>query len=176
MSDSSKKKDTGPGPALTLGEELENLVRIVAPCFECTTCASSCPVFQSDHDRNPRQIIYRIANGNTDGVLDEVNFWWCGGCYSCEAHCPQGVPLTRIFFQLKNFAFLSGKFVPLPIIRTGKRLPTGFLFPLNEEILKKRKQLQLPPLKKPAVKEIDSILKASGFYEILDKTKYSRHE
>ncbi len=169
-------KNTDSDPNSTLDEELETLTHIVAPCFECATCASSCPVFQSDHQRNPRRIIYNIANGNTKGVLDEVDFWWCGGCYSCEAHCPQNVPLTRIFFKLKNLAFHSGKFIPKSIIRTGKTLQTGFLFTINEKILKKRKQLHLPLINKPSVKEISSLLKTIGFYKYLDKTEQSSHE
>lgn len=153
----------------TLKETLETITHLTAPCLECTTCASCCPVFQSDPERNPRQIIYRIANGNFDEILDQVDFWWCGACYSCEAHCPQEVPLTHIFFQLKNLAFQAGKFVPQPILRTGRRLSDGFLYPLDAKILKKRKQLNLPPLKKPAVKKINLILKFCGFNKLLAK-------
>ena len=42
-------------------KELEALAKVVAPCLECTTCASACPVFQSDSQRNPRRLLNRLG-------------------------------------------------------------------------------------------------------------------
>ena len=151
--------------------ELEALARIVAPCFQCTTCASACPVFQSDSQRNPRRIIYRLCTRDFVDILDEVDFWWCGSCYSCEVHCPQGVPLTRVFYRLKNLAFHSGKPIPGQIIKAGGALRTGFLFTVRDGIKEKRRGLGLPDLVPPDVQEIESILSATGFRELIKKSR-----
>jgi len=143
--------------------ELEPLAKVVAPCLECTTCASACPVFQSDSDRNPRRLINRLGRREFEGLLDEVDFWWCGACYSCEAHCPQGVPLAHVFFRLKNLAFQTGKPIPKLILRTGETLRSGFLIPVKKEITEKRHALGLPDPVCPDTNEIETLLDATGF-------------
>lgn len=175
MSDKTEKKSGAkpkvkqePDPVL---DELKELARIVMPCLQCATCASSCPVFQSDSSKNPRRIVYRLCRDEYDGILDEVDFWWCGGCYSCEAHCPQDVPLTRVLFRLKNLAFMTGRSVPKQILRIGEALHTGFVFPLKEEIKAKRDRMGLPDLVKPNVEEIGSLLAATQLADLLKKSK-----
>lgn len=153
-------------------KELEALAKVVAPCFQCTTCASSCPVFQTDPDRTPRKIVQRLSKGDLESVLDDVEIWWCGGCYSCETHCPQGVSLTEVLFQLKNLSFKSGREIPQNILRNGKMLAQGFLISVNKSILEKRKSLDLPEIQMPDTDEIGALLEATGFTSRLNlKTK-----
>ena len=148
-------------------KELEELAKVVAPCLDCTTCASACPVFQSDSERNPRRLINRLGRREFEGLLDEVDFWWCGACYSCEAHCPQDVPLTHVFFRLKNLAFHKGKQIPKLVLRTGETLRSGFLIPVTKEIVAKRHALGLPDPVYPDTKEIEKILNATGFSDMI---------
>ena len=147
----------------TIKKELELLSKTVAPCLQCATCASSCPVFQLDSTKNPRRIVYRMCHGDIESILDADDFWWCGGCYSCEAHCPQGVPLTRVFFRLKNLAFKQGKRIPDNIKRMGEALATGIALPDNERIKKTRQKLRLPNRIIPDTEEIEKILKITEF-------------
>jgi heterodisulfide reductase subunit C len=145
--------------------EIRNLSKLVKPCLQCTTCASTCPVFQMDSARNPRRIIHRLALEEYENLFDEVDLWWCGGCYSCQVHCPQDVPLTRILYRLKNMLFELRKDVPSQIRLSGDRLKTGFILPLRKEAIETRKKLKLPDLLNPDLVEIESLLKHTGFVE-----------
>ncbi len=146
-------------------KELDDLAKVVAPCFQCTSCASSCPVFQTDPSRTPRKIVQRLSRGDLQNVLDDVDIWWCGGCYTCETRCPQGVSLTDVFFRLKNLAFKTGREIPPNILRNGKMLKQGFLISVNKAILEKRKKLDLPEIQTPDTDEIGTLLKATGFLQ-----------
>jgi heterodisulfide reductase subunit C len=35
--------------------------------------------------------------------------WACLGCYQCQDHCPQGVRITDVFYELKNIAIKEVK-------------------------------------------------------------------
>ena len=165
LSDSVEKKiDSEEDP---IRKELEALAKIVAPCLQCTTCASSCPVFQTDSGKNPRKIIHELGKGELDGILDALDFWWCGGCYTCQVHCPQGVPLTQVLFRLKNLAVLAGKELPDYISRSAAALKTGSVVPIRDEIIKKREALGLPVLAECSTDEIGAILKATRISDVV---------
>ena len=140
-------------------EELKQLSREVAPCMHCASCAASCPVFQTLSERNPRHVITRLAAGDFEDILESEDFWWCGVCYSCEAHCPQGVPLSHIFLELKRLAIQSGRPVPKRFLKIGQRLSQGTMHPHGPELIRKRKQQDLPQLAEPDLHEIEIILK-----------------
>ncbi len=79
-------------------------------CFTCTTCTSACPVVHSFQNRSealdftPHQIVRAVNLGITDQVFGSKMLWSCLGCYQCQEHCPQGVRVTDIFYELKNMA------------------------------------------------------------------------
>jgi len=155
-------------------DKLEQLSGLVAPCLQCASCAASCPVFQTHFDRNPRKVAQRLAASNFDDVLDAEDFWWCGGCYSCEAHCPQGVPLTQVFFELKRMATQLGKPVPKLILKIGQRLSDGFINPVSPEVDRKRRNLGLPSIPEPDLKEIQKILDVTGLYKKINSSGSNR--
>lgn len=173
VSDSKNEIISACAERVNLSDEIDQslsaLAKIVSPCIQCATCASACPVFQSDAEKNPRRIIYKIAHGVSRAVLEDGDFWWCGSCYSCESHCPQGVPLTGLIFKLKNLAFMYGKNVPKQYLMAGEALSKGFLLPMDRVRIEKRKRLGLPDLIQPCLKEIESILEATGFSVLLRK-------
>ena len=173
MSDSKNKKISAGAERVNLSDEINQslgaLAQLVSPCIQCATCASACPVFQSDAEKNPRRIIYKVGHGVSREVLEDGDFWWCGSCYSCESHCPQGVPLTRVIFQLKNLAFMYGKNVPKQYLMAGESLSEGFLLPMTRVHIEKRQLLGLPDLIQPCLKEIGSILEETGFSVLLRK-------
>ncbi|MEW5723253.1 MAG: 4Fe-4S dicluster domain-containing protein, partial [Thermodesulfobacteriota bacterium] len=84
--------------------------RDYSQCFTCTTCTSACPLpkqFDQPHrelDLVPHQIIHAAILGLKDVVLNSRMLWACLGCYQCQEHCPQNVPVTDVFYQLKNLA------------------------------------------------------------------------
>ena len=79
-------------------------------CFACKTCTSACPVvFNYDNPQEalgllPHQIIRASALGLTDLIYSSNMLWDCLACYACQEHCPQGVCVTDILYELKNLA------------------------------------------------------------------------
>lgn len=79
-------------------------------CFTCENCSTVCPVVenyenpQNHLDLLPHQIIRSLVFGLKDLALGSRMLWYCLTCYQCQEHCPQGVKVTDIFYELKNLA------------------------------------------------------------------------
>lgn len=73
-------------------------------CFACGLCTASCPVSDIDHRFNPRRIIRMVLLGMRREVLSSDVIWFCIQCYSCQAHCPQGVDFSDIMKALRDMA------------------------------------------------------------------------
>jgi len=79
-------------------------------CFTCTTCTSACPVVRNyENPREalglvPHQIIHAAIVGVGDMIYTSNMLWDCLGCYQCQDHCPQGVQVTDVLYELKNLA------------------------------------------------------------------------
>jgi len=84
-------------------------------CFTCTTCSTVCPVADNyENDLNilgmvPHQIIHAAILGTPDPIFRSNMLWSCLGCYECQQHCPQGVRVTDVFYELKNLAVEQAK-------------------------------------------------------------------
>jgi heterodisulfide reductase subunit C len=86
-------------------------------CFECQTCTNSCPVVRMYDDPKgvlgmlPHQIIHTLKLSSALGLeLQEMAVstrmvWDCTTCYNCQEHCPQGVPIADILYEIRNQAF-----------------------------------------------------------------------
>jgi heterodisulfide reductase subunit C len=79
-------------------------------CFACKTCSSACPVV-CNFDKPveslgliPHQVIHAANLGLFNLVFGSNMLWSCLGCYECQEHCPQGVRVADVFFELKNLA------------------------------------------------------------------------
>ena len=79
-------------------------------CFSCENCTTVCPVVESFEnpqealDLLPHQIMRSVGLGLRDLALGSKMLWNCLTCYQCQEHCPQGVKVTDIFYELKNQA------------------------------------------------------------------------
>ncbi len=79
-------------------------------CFACENCTTVCPVAgHYEHPQDilgllPHQIMRSVALGIEDMALSSRMLWDCVTCYQCQEHCPQGVPVTDILYELKNQA------------------------------------------------------------------------
>ena len=79
-------------------------------CFACENCSTVCPVVgnyenpQEILDLLPHQIMRSLGFGLKDLALGSKMLWDCLTCYQCQEHCPQGVHVTDILFELKNLA------------------------------------------------------------------------
>jgi len=77
-------------------------------CFACGLCTASCPVSDIEQRFNPRRIIRMVLLGMRKEVLSSDLIWFCIQCYSCQAHCPQGVDFSDIMKALRDMAAREG--------------------------------------------------------------------
>jgi heterodisulfide reductase subunit C len=79
-----------------------------AYCYACENCSTVCPVVenyenpQETLDLLPHQIMRSLGLGLRDLALGSKMLWNCLTCYQCQEHCPQGVKVTDILYELKN--------------------------------------------------------------------------
>lgn len=81
-----------------------------AYCFSCENCTTVCPVVEnykapeSEVDLLPHQIMRAMGLGIRELAMGSKMLWYCLTCYQCQEHCPQGVKVTDILYELKNRA------------------------------------------------------------------------
>ncbi|MGD8371275.1 MAG: 4Fe-4S dicluster domain-containing protein [Syntrophobacterales bacterium] len=79
-------------------------------CFGCQSCTTVCPVVANfDNPEEvlgmlPHQIMHACGLGVRDLALGSNMLWDCLTCYQCQEHCPQGVGITDVLYELKNAA------------------------------------------------------------------------
>jgi heterodisulfide reductase subunit C len=79
-------------------------------CFGCQSCTTVCPVVANfDNPEEvlgmlPHQIMHACGLGVRDLALGSNMLWDCLTCYQCQEHCPQGVTITDVLYELKNVA------------------------------------------------------------------------
>jgi heterodisulfide reductase subunit C/nitrate reductase gamma subunit len=79
-------------------------------CYSCENCTTVCPVVENYADPEetlgllPHQIMRSLGLGLRDLALGSNMLWDCVTCYQCQEHCPQGVKVTDILYELKNLA------------------------------------------------------------------------
>jgi heterodisulfide reductase subunit C len=84
-------------------------------CFRCVTCTNACPVVRNYAEPSeavgllPHQIMHAAGMGLWDLVFSSRMLWDCLGCYQCQEHCPQGVCVADIIYELKNIAVTRAK-------------------------------------------------------------------
>ncbi len=81
-----------------------------APCVQCSTCTSVCPVTAAlgaspdDIDASPHQIMNLVRMGLRDDAIATRMVWNCVTCYKCQEFCPQGIKVADVLFELRNLA------------------------------------------------------------------------
>jgi len=81
-----------------------------APCLQCTTCTDVCPVVATtdnpsrDLDLTPQQVMNMLRLGLKEMALGSRMVWSCVTCYMCQEHCPQGIKVADILYELRNIA------------------------------------------------------------------------
>jgi len=81
-----------------------------AYCFSCENCTTVCPVVEAFENPQeavgllPHQIMRSLGLGLKELALGAPMLWNCLTCYQCQEHCPQGVKVTDILYELKNLA------------------------------------------------------------------------
>jgi len=81
-----------------------------AHCVQCSVCTGVCPIFRlpdipaSEVDVSPHQLMNLVRMGLADTALSANFLWNCTTCYKCQEHCPQGVRVADVLYELRNLA------------------------------------------------------------------------
>ena len=79
-------------------------------CFSCQNCSTVCPVVGNYENPQealgllPHQIMRSVGLSLKDMAIGSKMLWACVTCYQCQEHCPQGVKITDVLYELKNLA------------------------------------------------------------------------
>lgn len=144
----------------------------ITSCYQCGTCASSCPVAKLTDKFNPREVIKLSLLGEKEEVLSGDSIWLCCSCYNCQERCPQKVEIAEVIYALRNIALEEGYIPNIYSEFASAILNSGRIVPVSKFIEKKRPDLGLPPLQSAGVDAIRKILCATGF----DKLQQRKEE
>ncbi len=79
-------------------------------CVQCTTCTNVCPVVAAsdnprrDLDLTPQQVMNLMRLELKHMAMGCRMVWDCVTCFKCQEHCPQGVPVADVLYELRNEA------------------------------------------------------------------------
>jgi len=160
--------------ASTFAEELRQrmLGETITLCYQCGTCASSCPVAKITPSFNPREVIKLLLLGEKDEVISGEAIWLCCSCYNCDERCPQKVAIPLAMFALRNIAFKEGYIPDIYSEFASAIYDNGRIVTISKFVEKKRPTLGLPPLQPTGVDAIRKILSATEF----DKLQLKKEE
>jgi heterodisulfide reductase subunit C len=155
-------------PSLAFSSEVKGSMggETVTLCYQCGTCASSCPVAKTTDRFNPREIIKLLLLGERHEVLSSGAIWLCCSCYNCQERCPQKVEIADVFYALRNIAISDGN-IPNIYSEFAKGLMgEGRIVPISKFVEKKRADFGLPPIRPAGVDALRKILAKTGFDKI----------
>lgn len=132
-------------------------------CYQCGTCASSCPVAKVTDRYNPRQLIRLVLLGQRENVLGNGMIWLCASCYQCQERCPQEVEIADVIYALRNIAIREGRAPEIYAEFATTLMKESRLAPMSKFLEKKRIEYGLPLLKPTGVEALRKILSATGF-------------
>ncbi|MEM2281507.1 MAG: 4Fe-4S dicluster domain-containing protein [Candidatus Bathyarchaeia archaeon] len=141
----------------------------ITHCYQCGTCASTCPVARTTERYNPRQVLRLALLGQRDEVLKGNAIWLCASCYNCQERCPQKVEVADVIYALRNTAIQEGNIPAIYAEFATGLMNEGRLAPISKFIEKKRTEFGLPPLKPANLEALRKILAATGFDKIMFK-------
>ena len=140
------------------------------PCLQCGVCTTECPVSKvTNGTYNPRRNILATLLGYKDLLLEGDNLlvWGCTDCHTCEEVCPQHIELTDLFSVLKNLSIILGNGPEYVIEQAKAVFNNAKAIPSQPAIERRREDLGLPPVSKPNINEIQTLLKNLGIDEKL---------
>jgi len=144
----------------------------ITSCYQCGTCASSCPVAKITDKFNPREVIKLSLLGEKEEVLSGDSIWLCCSCYNCQERCPQKVEIADVIYALRNIAFEKGYIPNLYSEFASAIINDGRIAKISKFMEQKRPAIGLPPLQPTGVDALRKILSATGF----DKLQKEKEE
>ncbi len=78
-------------------------------CIQCSICTNVCPVVAAADgmmppEVTPQQVMNLLRLNLKELALGSRMVWDCVTCYLCQEHCPQGIRVTDILYDLRNIA------------------------------------------------------------------------
>ena len=141
----------------------------ITRCYQCGTCASSCPVAKLDSRFNPREIIKLSLLGEKEEILSGDPIWLCCSCYNCQERCPQKVEIADIIYAIRNIAFKKG-YIPKIYSEFASALTTeGRIGKVSKFVENKRAGVGLPTLQPTGIEALEKIFAATGFSKLSQK-------
>ena len=132
-------------------------------CYQCGTCASSCPVAKITKRFNPRTIIKNALLGNREEVLTGEAIWLCCSCFNCQERCPQGVEIADLIFAFRNIALAEG-YVPKAFIDMASSIRNdGRVVPVTKFVMRRREKVGLPPVTDTGIEALNKIFSMPSF-------------
>ncbi len=138
-------------------------------CYQCGTCASSCPVAKITPRFNPKEVIELSLLGERDEVISGEAIWLCCSCYNCQERCPQKVEIADLIYALRNIALKDGYSPNIYSEFTSAIFNEGRIVKVSKFVENKRPALGLPPLQPTGVDALRRILSATGFDKLPQK-------
>ena len=72
----------------------------LSSCYQCGKCSVGCPVAEVS-DVLPHRIVRLVQLNQRHEPLRSEHIWYCTGCGTCTARCPNGVPVAELMDHLK---------------------------------------------------------------------------
>ncbi len=145
----------------------------ISLCYQCGTCASSCPVAKITERFNPREVIKLSLLGEKNEVISGDAIWLCCSCYNCQERCPQKVEIADVIYALRNIALEEGYIPNIYSEFASALLNDGRIVKVSKFVENKRSVLGLPPLQPTGVDALRKILSATGFDKLQQKEEES---
>ena len=149
--------------------EFDKIFDKVKACYQCGTCAGSCPVFRVQPKFNPRRIMEQILLGQFNKILDEQQIWYCSMCYTCSVRCPQEIDVGHIIAELRNISVEQGKATEGIVAELNAIKDTGGTAAISQSVIRKREKLGLQELPASDVGEIEKLIRVTGVSDDLAK-------
>ncbi len=143
-------------------------------CYQCGTCASSCPVAKVTDRFNPREIIKLTLLGEKKEIVAGKAIWLCCSCYNCQERCPQKVEIAEVIYALRNIA-IEERYIPDIYSEFASAVKEdGRIVSVSKFVEKRRTIYGLPPLQPTGVEPLRRILSAVTFGESLEKKEEAK--
>jgi len=139
-------------------------------CFQCGTCAASCPVSRVNGSYNPRSIVRSAVLGLMKRTLHSDDIWLCAACYSCTQRCPRGVRPTEVIRTIRNMAVKKGFINPFFKTQAAAIVNYGRIWKEEEFINEVRGDMGLPPVS-VNLDEVAKILEQTKVKDLLTDKK-----
>ncbi len=76
-------------------------------CYQCGKCTAGCPA-GTFMDNPPTRIMRLVQAGYIEDALKSEALWFCVGCMTCTARCPQNIDIAGTMDALRALALEKG--------------------------------------------------------------------